>query len=231
MTDLTLIAIDGPAASGKSTIGRLLAARLGYLFLDTGFMYRAVTLAVLRVGIEVTDETAVTALAPQLTIDVTSSEGWTDGRHYTAWLNGEDVTWALRQPEVDRNVSQVSSYLGVRQDMVRRQREFGHRGRVVMVGRDIGTVVMPDAPLKLYIIATPEVRARRRWLDRQAQGHTNNYAAILADVQRRDAIDGSRTHSPMRPADDAIVIDTTERTVEEVIAEILAIIHAATCVL
>lgn len=227
-TNLSLIAIDGPAASGKSTIGRLLAKQLGYLFLDTGFMYRAVTLAALRAGIDVMDETAVTALAAQLTIDVTSGEGWTDGRHYTAWLNGEDVTWALRQPEVDRNVSQVSSYLGVRQDMVRRQREFGRRGRVVMVGRDIGTVVMPDAPLKLYIIATPEERARRRWQDRQAQGYTNNYDAILADVQRRDAIDGTRTYSPMRPAADAIVIDTTDRTIEEVVAEILAIVHDVT---
>ncbi len=225
MTDLTLIAIDGPAASGKSTVGRLLAEQLGYLFLDTGFMYRAVTLAALRAGIDVMDETAVTALATRLTIEVTSGEGWTDGRHYTVWLNGEDVTWALRQPEVDRNVSQVSSYLGVRQDMVRRQREVGRRGRVVMVGRDIGTVVMPDAPLKLYIIATAEERARRRWQDRQAQGHANSYNTILADVQRRDAVDGGRKHSPMRPADDAILIDTTNRTVDEVVAEILAIIH------
>jgi cytidylate kinase len=117
--------------------------------------------------------------------------------------------------------------LGVRQEMVRRQRQFGQRGHVVMVGRDIGTVVMPDAPLKLYIIASPEERARRRWRDRQAQGHANHFADILADVVRRDKIDGNREHSPMRPAEDAVVIDTTGRTVETLVAEIMEMVVAS----
>ena len=141
----------------------MLAEALDYLFLDTGFMYRVVTLAALRRDIEVTDETAVTGLARTLKIDVEPAPEAEDGRLYTARLNGEDVTWAIRTPDVDANVSQVSRYLGVRQEMVRRQREFGRRGHVVMVGRDIGTVVMPEAPLKLFVTATQAERARRRW--------------------------------------------------------------------
>ncbi|MCA9974075.1 MAG: (d)CMP kinase [Anaerolineales bacterium] len=218
---MTVIAIDGPAASGKSTVGRKLAEVLGFLFLDTGFMYRAVTLAALRRGVDVMDETAVTHLARHLDIDVRPPGDAADGRHYTALLDGEDVTWALRTPEVDANVSQVSSYLGVRKEMVRRQRALGARGGVVMVGRDIGTVVMPEAPLKLYIMASAPERARRRWADRRAQGHDTDYETILADVQRRDAIDSSRTHSPLRPAADAILIDSTGRPAETIVEEIL----------
>jgi CMP/dCMP kinase len=221
MFDCPIIAIDGPAASGKSTVGRLLAERLNFLFLDTGFMYRAVTLAALRAGVDVADETAVTHLAAQLDLDVQPANGHDDGRHYTALLNGQDVTWALRDPAVDANVSQVSSYKGVRQELVKRQQAFGRRGQVVMVGRDIGTVVMPDAPLKLFVTASAEERARRRWRDRQAQGHAAAYEAILADVIRRDDIDSSRQHSPLRPAADALIIDTTAQSPEEIVAGIL----------
>jgi CMP/dCMP kinase len=192
----TTIAMDGPAASGKSTVGRLLAEKLNYVMLDTGFMYRAVTLAALNAGLNLEDETAVTQLAAALNLNVLPAAGHADGRHYTALLNGADVTWALRTPEIDANVSLVSSYQGVRQEMVRRQREFGQRGGIVMVGRDIGTVVMPDAPLKLYITASAEERARRRWRDRQAQGHPDSFEAILADVKRRDAFDSSRNIPP-----------------------------------
>ncbi len=205
----TTIAMDGPAASGKSTVGRLLAEKLNYVMLDTGFMYRAVTLAALNAGLDLADETAVTHLSTTLNLDVQSAAGHEDGRHYTALLNGEDITWELRTPEVDANVSLVSSYLGVRQEMVKRQREFGLRGNIVMVGRDIGTVVMPDAPLKLYITASAEERARRRWHDRQAQGHPDSFETILADVKRRDDFDSNRQHSPLKPAADAIIIDTT----------------------
>ncbi|MBK7918596.1 MAG: (d)CMP kinase [Chloroflexi bacterium] len=221
LLNFPVIAIDGPAASGKSTVGRLLAEKLNFLMLDTGFMYRAVTLAALRAGMDLTDETAVTTLSAQLDLDVQPAGGMDDGRHYTARLNGEDVTWDLRTPEVDANVSLVSSYAGVRQEMVKRQRAFGQRGQVVMVGRDIGTVVMPDAPLKLYITASAAERARRRWRDRQQQGHDASFAEILADVERRDAIDSNREFSPLRPAADALIIDTTGHSVAEIVAEIL----------
>ncbi len=222
-TPLNVIAMDGPAASGKSTIGFMLAEELGFLFLDTGCMYRAATLAALKKGIDVEDETAVTALSRALELDIQPAAGEEDGRQYTVLLEGQDITWQLRSPDVDKHVSLVSSYIGVRKEMVRRQREFGQRGQVVMVGRDIGTVVMPDAPLKLYITASAEERARRRWLDRQAQGHANNYDAILADVQRRDAFDSNRKHSPLKPAEDAFIINTTDLTPKAVLNEILAL--------
>ena len=217
----TTIAMDGPAASGKSTVGRLLAEKLNYVMLDTGFMYRAVTLAAINAGLNLEDETAVTTLSTTLHLDVQSAAGHEDGRHYTALLNGQDITWNLRTPEVEANVSLVSSYVGVRQEMVKRQREFGLRGNIVMVGRDIGTVVMPDAPLKLYITASAEERARRRWRDRQAQGHPDTFEHILADVKRRDDYDSHRQHSPLKPADDAIIIDTTGQSVEEVVDNII----------
>ncbi len=227
MRELNVIAIDGPAASGKSTIGRILADELGYLFLDTGCMYRAATLAALQQGVAVTNETAVTTLSHAIEIDIKPPAAEGDGRHYTALLDGQDVTWALRLPEVDTHVSLVSSYAGVRQEMVQRQRRFGLRGKVVMVGRDIGTVVMPDAPLKLYITASAEERARRRWLDRQDQGHSNSFEVILADVQRRDEFDSTRQHSPLHPAPDAIILDTTGRSPQSIINEILALAQAA----
>jgi cytidylate kinase len=220
-----MIAIDGPAASGKSTVGRQLAERLNFLYLDTGCMYRAVTWSALRRDIDLLDETAVTHLAHDIQIEifpVRANEE--DGRQYTVYVDGQDITWELRTPAVDANVSLVSSYLGVRQEMVKRQRSFGERGAVVMVGRDIGTVVVPDAPLKLYITASAEERARRRTRDRQAQGHAADYDHILADVMRRDQIDSNRQHSPLRPADDAILIDSTAQPPAAIVDAILQII-------
>jgi cytidylate kinase len=222
-----VIAIDGTAASGKSTVGLRLAQRLGYLCLDTGLMYRALTLAALRRGVRPTDEAEVVQLAYSCDLDILPAAGEIDGRHYTVLLDGDDVTWALRAPEVDAAVSQVSSYPRARAEMVRRQREVGRRGRVVMIGRDIGTVVMPDAPLKLYIIATPQERAYRRLLDRRRQGFDDAYETILADVIRRDHLDSNREHSPLRPAADAIIIDTTGRPVEVVIEEIMRLLNPA----
>lgn len=220
-----VIAIDGPAASGKSTVGLLLAQRLGYLCLDTGSMYRALTLAAIRQGIRPDDEEALVRLAHTFDLDIVPLAGETDGRHYSVFLGDEDVTWEIRLPEVDASVSGVSVHPEVRAELVRRQREVGRRGRVVMIGRDIGTVVMPDAPLKLYITATPEERARRRLLDRQRQGNDDSYEDILADVVRRDDIDGNREYSPMQPAADAIIIDTTGRTIEEVLEGIMELIN------
>lgn len=218
-----VIAIDGPAASGKSTIGRMLADNLGYLLLDTGCMYRAATLAVLRVKADIDDEDAVVKLTSDLEMSIESPKDMDDGRIYTVLLDNEDVTWELREADVDANVSQVSAYAGVRRNLVARQRKMARGGEVVVVGRDIGTVVLPDAPLKLYIVASAEERARRRWQEIRSRGELAVYDSILADIRRRDAFDANRQHSPMQQAADAIKIDTSDRTVQEILQEIMAL--------
>jgi cytidylate kinase len=216
---VSTIAIDGPAASGKSTIGELLARRLGYLYFDTGVMYRAVTWAALDRGIPIEDEAAVTALARELRIDVTPPT-LGDGRQYTILADGADITWEIRTPEVNAAVSPVSAYAGVRREMVRQQRRVAERGRVVMVGRDIGTVVLPDADLKIYLDATVEERARRRWREELARGDESDYETVLASMRRRDEIDSSRDVSPLRAAEDAVVLDSTHMSIEEVTAAV-----------
>jgi cytidylate kinase len=223
------VAIDGPAASGKTTIGYMLANSINYLFLDTGCMYRAVTLAALVKGIEIEDEPAVVELTRGLELGIVpaNERDNSDGRLYTVLIDGNDVTWDIRSNDVDLNVSQVSAYEGVRKNLVLRQRAIGLQGRVVMVGRDIGTVVLPDAPLKLYIIASPEERAKRRWQELESRDHNFDYSQILADIRRRDRFDGHRVHSPMEPAKDAIIIDSTSRKPEEVLRTILELDYFA----
>jgi len=215
----SIIAIDGPAGSGKSTIGALLAERLGYLYFDTGVMYRAVTWAALEHGINIDDEAAITQLAENLQIDVLSPSV-NDGRQYTVLCNGRDVTWAIRSPEVDRAVSPVSAYPGVRKAMTAQQRRIGLAGHVVMVGRDIGTVVLPEADLKIYLDASAEERARRRQLQNQARGESANFEQVLSAMVQRDRIDSQRATAPLRPADDAIVVDSTHLDIAGVMAVI-----------
>jgi cytidylate kinase len=216
-----VIAIDGPAASGKTTLARLLAEHLGYLFFDTGVMYRAVTLAALEQGIAVDDQAAVEQIAERLAVDVLPPSV-EDGRLYDVLVDGRDVTWALRSHEVDINVSQVSAYAGVRHAMSRRQREIGLRGQVVMVGRDIGTVVMPEAELKVYVIASLEERARRRHRELRARGQTADAQAIEKAMAERDRYDSSRALAPLRPADDARLLDTTDLTAAQAVEAVLA---------
>lgn len=218
----SVIAIDGPAASGKTTIGKLLADRLGYLLLDTGIMYRAVTLAVLEAGIDPQNEVRVMAVAESAEIDIQPADQ-DDGRQYTVRLAGKDVTWDLRSDAVDQNVSVIAAYPAVRVEMVRRQREIGEKGRVVMVGRDIGTVVLPNAPLKLYVTASAEERARRRVADKEEQGIDLSIDAVLDDIKARDKKDSEREHSPLVAADDAVQIDTTDHNPEEIISHILTL--------
>jgi cytidylate kinase len=220
----SVIAIDGPAASAKTTIGQMLADKLEYLYLYTGCMYRTATLAAVEAGLELNNEGAVTQLARNIEMRIEPLAGQTDGRQFTVLLNGIDVTWEIRSPAVDSDVSLISSYVGVRQELVRQQRQIGQRGRVVMVGRDIGTVVMPDAPLKLYITASAEERARRRWVDRKDQGHAADYLDILVDVNRRDQYDSSRKVSPLQAAEDAVIINNTNRSPEDILSEILNLI-------
>ena len=228
MTKPSTIAIDGPAASGKSTLGYHLARRLKYLYLDTGVLYRAVTWAALQHAIPIEDEAAVTALAQELLIKVLPATA-RDGRQYTVRVGGEDITWAIRTPAVDRAVSPVSAYPGVRAVLTRQMREIGARGNVVMVGRDIGTVVLPDADLKLYVVAAAEERAHRRLLDRQAQGKTVAYEEVLAGIRCRDKIDSSREAAPLRAAEDAIIFDNTTLSIKQMFREIDRLVGAMDC--
>jgi cytidylate kinase len=224
LTTASTIAIDGPAASGKSTVGELLAQRLGYLYFDTGVMYRAVTWAALDRGIPIGDEAAVAALAGELHIGVAPPTA-DDGRQYTVLADGVDITWKIRTPAVNASVSPVSAYPGVRREMVRQQRRVAQGGRVVMVGRDIGTVVLPGADLKIYLDASVEERARRRWVEEQARGENSDYEAVLASMRRRDEIDSNREASPLRAAEDAVVLDTTALDIDGVMAEVTRLVE------
>ena len=213
------IAIDGPAASGKSTIGRALANRLHYLFLDTGVMYRAVTWIALKRQVPIGDEAAVSRLAHEISIEIIPPTGQ-GGRQNRVTVDGLDVTWNLRTPEVDSNVSQVSAYAGVREALTAQQKKIGARGHVVMVGRDIGTVVLPMADLKIYLTATLEERARRRLHDLRERGQTMSYKAVLEDMRRRDKTDSERALAPLQAAEDAVVLDTTHCTIEQALDDV-----------
>ena len=215
-----IIAIDGPAGSGKSTIGKLLADHLNYLFVDTGVMYRAVTLAALEQGIDVTNEDRVSRLAEEIEITLqTTIED--DGRDCDVLVDEEDVTWDIRSTEVDNHVSIVSAYPGVRKILSKKQRQIGLQGNVVMMGRDIGTVILPDADLKIFLDASAEERANRRYNERISRGEDVEFATILAVVRERDKIDSTRAVAPLKPAEDAVVIDTDGYSVEEVFLKIL----------
>lgn len=213
MMRASTIAIDGPAASGKSTLAQLLASRLGYLLFDTGVMYRAVTLEALRRGLDLNSEEGLGRLAETVSLDV-RPPSVPDGRGCDVLLEGEDVTGQIRSTQVDQAVSLVSSYPRVRKAMTLRQREIGLRGKVVMVGRDIGTVVMPDADLKIYLDASPEVRAWRRV--RQGEGR-ETYDDTLQAIRRRDQMDSSRTVAPLRPAEDARILNTSDLSIDDVL--------------
>ena len=214
-----IIAIDGPAASGKSTLGRRLADLLGYLFFDTGVMYRAVTWIALQRGLNVRDEAAVTDLAEKIQIDV-SPASKPDGRVCDVIVAGKDITWETRRPEVDANVSIVSAYRGVRSAMSKQQRRIGQRGRVIMVGRDIGTVVLPEADLKIYLDASAQERARRRSNEIKARGGESDYDEILASVIERDRIDSTRDVAPLRAPEDAVMIDSDLMSEDEVFEKV-----------
>jgi cytidylate kinase len=212
---MRVIAIDGPAGSGKSTVARALAAHLGLKYLDTGAMYRAVAFAVLRAGGDPEDADATTATAHRIELDVGLE---------SVIVDGVDATVEIRGPEVNRAVSVVAANPDVRKEMVSRQREWAHRqGGGVLEGRDIGTVVFPDAELKVYLTADPTERARRR-----AKEVTDlDYAAVAADIARRDAVDTSRAADPLVEAADAVVVDTTGLDIDQVVERITALLDEA----
>ncbi len=220
------IAIDGPAGSGKSTIGHRVATRLGYLYFDTGVVYRAVTWLALVRDVPLDDEDRLTHLAATVGIDIRDPGAAGDGRLATVLGDGVDITWEIRRPEVDASVSRVAAYPRVRQALIGQQRRIGRAGRVVMVGRDIGTVIMPDADLKIYLDASVAERARRRFQEMKGNGQDTTYETVLQAMQRRDAYDSTRATAPLRAAADAITIDSTDLATEQTLARVLAIVYA-----
>lgn len=210
---LPLIAIDGPSGVGKSTTARRVAARLGWQYLDTGAMYRAVTLAVQRAGIALEDGPALEGVLAGLELAQAGK---------VVRLAGEDITEAIRSQEVTRGVTPVSANARVREVLVEQQRRIGASGRWVVDGRDIGTVVFPQACCKVFLTASPEARARRRFLELQAKGDAPDLAAVLADLQRRDAADRSRAVAPLRRAEDAEELDSSDLSLDQVVDRIVA---------
>ena len=216
----SIIALDGPAASGKSTLGKKLADSLGYLFFDTGVMYRAITWIALQHDMNLRAEAEITGLAQKAQIDIRPPSK-NDGRGYDVVIDEKDVTWAMRDSEVDANVSIVSAYAGVRRALSEKQRRIGLRGHVVMVGRDIGTVVLPEADLKVYLVASAEERARRRYEEIITRGGKADYNEILKKVIERDHIDSTRAVAPLRPADDAVILDSDKLDADQVLTRVL----------
>ena len=217
------IAIDGPAGAGKSTIGARVAERLGYLFLDTGAMYRAVALAAQRRKVDPDDAEALGSLARAVRIAI-GPPTVQDGRAYTVLLDGVDVTWPIRSADIDRIVSQVARVPAVRDAMVAQQREIAAKGRVVMVGRDIGTVVLSDAQRKVFLTASAAERAKRRGDELAARGEIRPRQELLHEILRRDQIDSERAVSPLRPAEDAVVIQTDGLSVGQALDKVLHVI-------
>lgn len=210
------VAVDGPAGAGKSTVAKELADRLGYLYVDTGAMYRALTLKALREGVDLSDEAALGHLAEQTEIRL--ERGSKGNRVY---LDGEEVTTAIRQPEVTREVSRVSEVAAVRAPLVAQQRQLAANGGVVLDGRDIGSFVLPNADVKIFLTASLAERAQRRLLELQSRGYDLSLEQVMAELERRDAYDSGRAVAPLTQAVDAHLVDTTGLTIPEVVATIL----------
>jgi cytidylate kinase len=215
-----IIAIDGPSGAGKSTLGRLLARALGLLYVDTGAMYRAVALAVTRAGVSLSDHEAVAEIARRASIQLVG-----DPDSLQVRLDDEDVSAEIRGEQIGHAASVVSSISAVRRELVRRQREMGAAGGVVLDGRDIGTVVFPNADVKFFLTAEPGERARRRFDEERLKSQAQTYEDTLADLAARDQRDTTRADSPLRQADDAVVLDTTGRSIEEVFQQMLGVVR------
>ncbi|WP_298647070.1 (d)CMP kinase [uncultured Granulicatella sp.] len=214
------VAIDGPASSGKSTISKLIAQETNFLYLDTGAMYRATTLAFLRNNIAVVDNEAIKDLLENLVISFKNSD---DGQ--LVFLNGDDVTREIRNLEVTRNVSAVSAIKAVRKKLVEMQRKIANNHSIIMDGRDIGTVVLPNAELKIYLVASVQARALRRFKENQEKGIDLSLEKLEEEIAHRDFLDSTRKESPLKKADDAIEIDTTSLSIQEVVSEITNLIQ------
>lgn len=220
MKERLTITMDGPAGSGKSTIAQCLAEKLDYLYLNSGSMYRAMTLLSIREGGDPTNEAMLTELAKCCRIDFIDN-----GK--TTLLNGEDVSDALRTPEIDRAIVNIAKIPDVRHEMVKQQRRIGEKGGIIVEGRDVTTVVFPDADLKFYISASVEERAKRRFIEQKAKGIETTLEQVRQEIRERDQMDESREHSPLRTAEDAIVLDTTGMTINQAVNFVLNRVEAS----
>ena len=214
------VAIDGPASSGKSTISKLIAKENHFVYLDTGAMYRVVTLAVLKNQISLDDHRSIEQLVQTIEIGFSMQDG-----KQSVFMNGEDVTDEIRSVEVTRNVSAVSALKEVRTRLVHLQREIAENHSIIMDGRDIGTVVLPQAEIKIFLVASVEERAKRRFIENQEKGIEMSYEELVEDIRRRDHIDSTRKESPLKKAEDAIEIDTTTMTIDDVVKTVTALIQ------
>ncbi len=205
-----IIAIDGPAASGKSTTAQLLAQKLGYVYIDTGAMYRACALKAKKMGIDINDEESIRELLDDIDIRIENHNS--KNRIY---LDGEDVSEDIRADDISALASAISAIPAVRYKMVELQRKMGEKGGVILDGRDIGTFVFPTAEVKFFLTASPEVRAKRRWLELKQKGVNKDFSEVLADLVKRDNKDSQRALAPLKKADDAIEVDTSNMTIEE----------------
>lgn len=224
MSHYVSIAIDGPAASGKSSVGLELSIRLGYLFLDTGVMYRAITWVALQKRVDFNEESAISELASQSIIEI-NQPSLGDGRTNDIFVNGVDITKKITEKQVNENVSLVSKYKGVRDSLTKQQQEIALKGNIVMVGRDIGTVVLPNADHKFFLNASSHERAKRRHLEEIKKGGNPNFEEIQSNIIERDRIDTTRILAPLIPAKDAHIITTDNKTIDQVVKEIVSIIE------
>lgn len=216
------IAIDGPAGAGKSTVAKKVAELLGFLYLDTGAMYRVIAYKAMQMGISLYNEAEITKLAMRTEIAFGLNQ-----LEQTVYCDGQDVSMKIRNPEVSRAVSTVASYPGVRKRLVTLQRQEAAKGNVVMDGRDIGTFVLPQAQVKIFLTASEEERASRRYAEDIQKGKGTSLAKVLKDIRARDKLDTEREHSPLKPASDAIILDTTDQSIEEVVQQIVQITQLA----
>lgn len=213
------IAIDGPAAAGKSTVAKVVAKKLSYVYIDTGAMYRTITYAALEQKVDIENEEQLMEVVKNVNIEFQQGENT-----QLVFLNGQDVSEVIRTPDVTNRVSIVAKHRLVREEMVRRQQELAEKGGVVMDGRDIGTHVLPDAEVKIFMLASVEERAERRHLENMNKGFDSNLEQLKEEIAQRDKLDSEREVSPLKKADDALELDTTSLSIEEVVQKIMSIV-------
>jgi len=220
-----IIAIDGPAAVGKSTMGKLIARELGYTYIDTGAIYRAITWKVLKNNFSINDENIISDLVSDTCISIKRTNTSRLKNYYRIFVDEEDVTEKIRDPKIDRNVSQIARLPKIRKQLIHLQRKLAEKGNIVMEGRDIGSVILPNADLKLYFTASEEERIKRRYKELMDKGYNVDYEEVKKQIVQRDEIDSKRKYAPLIKAKDAIIIDSTEKCIEEVKDEILKVIE------